>query len=209
MATIGTFTRTGDTFTDSVKTLSINAKATIKASDKASDRAPDYRIFSGSIDDVESGIMLCAPWILVCSQRTFGKRYPLLTDETCWFLAADFDKGGWEDDARALLSACRDKDIAAALERSRSGNGGHVWIFFQDPVPARTARQMGAALITETMERRPGGGDDAGRRSSKRSCGKPPNEPSTGCGMLSVASSISFRQQSAANYCAAAGYDAA
>lgn len=50
MATIGTFTRTGDTFTGSVKTLSINAKATIKASDKASDKAPDYRIFSGSIE---------------------------------------------------------------------------------------------------------------------------------------------------------------
>jgi len=81
--------------------------------------------------------------------------YPLLQDETCWFLAADFDKDSWADDARALLSTCHAKGIAAALERSRSGNGGHVWIFFSEPVPARTARQMGSALITETMEKRP------------------------------------------------------
>ena len=81
--------------------------------------------------------------------------YPLLPDETCWFLAADFDKESWADDARALLATCHEKGIAAALERSRSGNGGHVWIFFSEPVPARTARQMGSALITETMEKRP------------------------------------------------------
>jgi superfamily II DNA or RNA helicase len=81
--------------------------------------------------------------------------YPLLRDGTCWFLAADFDKDSWADDARALLSTCHAKGIAAALERSRSGNGGHVWIFFSEPVPARTARQLGSALITETMEKRP------------------------------------------------------
>ena len=81
--------------------------------------------------------------------------YPLLQDETCWFLAADFDKASWADDTRALLATCRAKRIPAALERSRSGNGGHVWIFFAEPVPARTARQLGAALITETMENRP------------------------------------------------------
>lgn len=81
--------------------------------------------------------------------------YPLLQDETCWFLAADFDKDSWADDARALLDTCHAKGIAAALERSRSGNGGHVWIFFAEPVPARAARQMGSALITETMEKRP------------------------------------------------------
>lgn len=81
--------------------------------------------------------------------------YPLLQDETCWFLAADFDKDSWADDARALLGTCHAKGIAAALERSRSGNGGHVWIFFSEPVPARTARQIGSALITETMEKRP------------------------------------------------------
>ncbi|MEF2554063.1 DEAD/DEAH box helicase family protein [Aurantimonas sp. A2-1-M11] len=81
--------------------------------------------------------------------------YPLLQDETCWFLAADFDNGSWAEDARALLDTCHEKGVAAALERSRSGNGGHVWIFFSEPVPAKTARQMGSALITETMEKRP------------------------------------------------------
>jgi uncharacterized protein (DUF736 family) len=50
MATIGTFTRTGDSFTGSVKALNINAKATIKPADKASDKAPDYRVFAGAIE---------------------------------------------------------------------------------------------------------------------------------------------------------------
>ncbi|MER9235269.1 hypothetical protein NKI56_24810 [Mesorhizobium sp. M0622] len=81
--------------------------------------------------------------------------YPLLQDETCWFLAADFDKESWADDTRALLDICHAKGIGAALERSRSGNGGHVWVFFAEPVPAKIARQLGAALITETMEKRP------------------------------------------------------
>lgn len=81
--------------------------------------------------------------------------YPLLADGTCWFLAADFDKEAWAEDAAAFLETCRARGIAAALERSRSGNGGHVWIFFDEPVPAGIARQMGSALITETMERRP------------------------------------------------------
>jgi len=53
MATIGTFTKSGDTFTGAVKTLSINAKTTIKAAEKSSDKAPDYRVFAGSIDYAE------------------------------------------------------------------------------------------------------------------------------------------------------------
>ena len=81
--------------------------------------------------------------------------YPLMTDETCWFLAADFDKQFWQRDALAFLATCREKGVPAALERSRSGNGGHVWIFFSEPVPASEARQLGAHLVTETMERCP------------------------------------------------------
>ena len=81
--------------------------------------------------------------------------YPLLTDETCWFLAADFDKKDWAADALAMIDTCRAKGVPASLERSRSGNGGHVWIFFSAPIPARIARQLGAAIVTETMERRP------------------------------------------------------
>ena len=52
--------------------------------------------------------------------------YPLMPDDTCRFLAVDFDKETWQDDAGAFLDVCRDKQVPAALERSRSGNGGHV-----------------------------------------------------------------------------------
>jgi hypothetical protein len=58
--------------------------------------------------------------------------YPLLTDESCWFLAADFDKKTWQDDARAFLETSREMGVPAALERSRSGNGGHVRISVRD-----------------------------------------------------------------------------
>lgn len=81
--------------------------------------------------------------------------YPLQSDETCWFLAADFDRQNWQRDALAFLATCREKGVPAALERSRSGNGGHVWIFFSEPVLASEARKLGAFLVTETMERCP------------------------------------------------------
>lgn len=82
--------------------------------------------------------------------------YPLLPDETCWFLAADFDKQTWPDDARAFVNTCRAHGIPAVLERSRSGNGAHAWIFFSGPVPAVDARRIGTWMISETMERHPG-----------------------------------------------------
>ena len=81
--------------------------------------------------------------------------YPLLHDDTCWFLAVDFDEAQWASDALAYLGTCRAKEIPAALERSRSGHGGHVWIFFSEPIPAREARQLGTCILTETLERRP------------------------------------------------------
>jgi superfamily II DNA or RNA helicase len=80
--------------------------------------------------------------------------YPLLPDETCWFLAVDFDKKPWQDDAAAFLATCQELNVPAALERSRSGNGGHVWIFFDRAMPAVTARKLGCAILTRTMERR-------------------------------------------------------
>src|SRR3989441_11148739 len=80
--------------------------------------------------------------------------YPLLTDERCWFLAADFDKTSWTDDVAAFVETCRVAGLPGAVERSRSGNGAHVWFFFSAPVPATTARKMGCYLITETMSRR-------------------------------------------------------
>ena len=81
--------------------------------------------------------------------------YAMLADETCWFLAADFDKHSWMGDIAAFRDCCRDKGVPVAIERSRSGNGGHAWIFFAEPVPAADARRLGALLITATMERCP------------------------------------------------------
>lgn len=85
--------------------------------------------------------------------RTIGV-YPMLSDETCWFLAIDFDKQLWQEDALAVMKVCREYDIPAALERSRSGQGGHVWIFFQENIEASLARKLGCAILTKTMERR-------------------------------------------------------
>jgi superfamily II DNA or RNA helicase len=93
---------------------------------------------------------------LVKSKRDFVIGvYLLLPDESCWFLAADFDKTTWMEDVSEFLNTCKAYNIPAALERSRSGNGGHIWIFFSEPVPAVLARKMGAFILTETMERRP------------------------------------------------------
>ncbi|MCK9420194.1 MAG: DEAD/DEAH box helicase [Nitrospirae bacterium] len=80
--------------------------------------------------------------------------YPMLPDDTCWFLAADFDKDTWMDDVRAFRETCQSMSIPVAVERSRSGNGAHAWFFFTEPVPAATARTMGCYLITVTMSRR-------------------------------------------------------
>ena len=86
--------------------------------------------------------------------RITASVYPLLANETCLFLAADFDKATWQDDMRAFLFSCGEWKVPAALERSRSGRGGHVWIFFEAPLPASLARKLGAAILTRTMERR-------------------------------------------------------
>jgi len=80
--------------------------------------------------------------------------YPMIPDETCWFLAVDFDRKTWQEDARAFLATCHKMAIPAALERSRSGNGGHVWLFFRSPVSASLARKLGCAILTRTLEER-------------------------------------------------------
>ncbi|OGA18148.1 MAG: restriction endonuclease subunit R [Betaproteobacteria bacterium RIFCSPLOWO2_02_FULL_63_19] len=85
----------------------------------------------------------------------------MLADETCFFLAVDFDKADWRADAGAFVEACRCAHLPAALERSRSGRGGHVWLFFEDAVPAALARRLGSHLLTETMEGRPDVGLDS------------------------------------------------
>jgi len=82
-------------------------------------------------------------------EHTIGL-YPLLEDDSCQLLAVDFDEQDWRDDAPAFLRTCRELAVPAALEISRSGEGAHVWVFFEEAVPAREARQLGAALISHT-----------------------------------------------------------
>jgi superfamily II DNA or RNA helicase len=79
--------------------------------------------------------------------------YPLLKDDTCYFLAADFDEAEWRDDARAFAESCHTLGVPVALEISRSGNGAHAWIFFEDKVLASDARRLGAAIISHACER--------------------------------------------------------
>jgi superfamily II DNA or RNA helicase len=87
--------------------------------------------------------------------------YPMLPDETCWFLAADFDKKSWMQDVAAFRDTARAKGVPVAIERSRSGNGAHAWIFFAEPVSAADARRLGALLVTATMDRCPDIGFDS------------------------------------------------
>ncbi|MDL2322846.1 DEAD/DEAH box helicase family protein [Bacteroidales bacterium OttesenSCG-928-A17] len=77
--------------------------------------------------------------------------YPLLPDENCLFHAVDFDEEKWAEDISAFRSVCNTYDIPVAIERSRSGNGAHAWIFFDEPVPAITARRLGNTLLTKAM----------------------------------------------------------
>jgi len=80
--------------------------------------------------------------------------YPLLFDEMCWFLAVDFDGESWQDDSLAFLSVSDAMGVPAYLERSRSGRGGHAWVFFDSPVSAAIARDLGAAILTRAMDAR-------------------------------------------------------
>jgi len=106
--------------------------------------------------------------------------YPMLEDETCHFLAVDFDGHSWQADAAAFLETCRRLALPAALERSRSGEGAHVWLFFEEALPARLARNLGSFLLTETMEHRP----DIGLRSYDRLFPNQDTLPKGGLGNL-------------------------
>ena len=106
--------------------------------------------------------------------------YPLLLDESCFFLAVDFDDGDWAADALAFMATCARFGLFAALERSRSGEGGHVWLFFAEAIPAALARRLGASILTETMERRP----DVGLTSYDRFFPNQDTLPSGGFGNL-------------------------
>lgn len=75
--------------------------------------------------------------------------YAIRSDNTCVFLAADFDGKGWDEDVLAYQKAARELGVNVAIERSRSGNGGHVWIFFGEPVPALMARRLGTLIVAK------------------------------------------------------------
>ena len=76
--------------------------------------------------------------------------YPLLKNNTSWFIVADFDKVNWIEDCKKYINACNEKGIPAYLERSRSGKGGHVWIFFEQPYPAIKSRQLFISILEQT-----------------------------------------------------------
>lgn len=79
--------------------------------------------------------------------------YPIMVDDTCYFLAIDFDDGAWQENVSAVRSVCDEWGIPCGVERSRSGEGAHLWVFFENAIPCATARKLGSALLTAAMER--------------------------------------------------------
>ena len=88
----------------------------------------------------------------LAGEHTVGV-YPLLEDDTCHFLAVDFDEAEWQQDAQAFMQSCTELGVPAALEISRSGRGAHVWVFFAGRLSARDARRLGTAVISHTCAR--------------------------------------------------------
>lgn len=80
--------------------------------------------------------------------------YPMLENDRTWLLAVDFDESTWQEDVSAFRKACISCGVVPAVERSRSGNGAHVWFFFSEPVAAADARRFGSGLLTQAMARR-------------------------------------------------------
>lgn len=76
--------------------------------------------------------------------------YPLLRDNTSWFIAADFDEANWESECKIFLKTCSENNIPAYLERSRSGNGGHIWVYFDQPYPAIKSRKIFISLLEKS-----------------------------------------------------------
>ena len=88
----------------------------------------------------------------LAGEHTVGV-YPLLDDDSCYFVAVDFDEAEWREDARAFMGSCEALGVPASLEISRSGCGAHAWVFFAGRVSARDARRLGTAIISHTCAR--------------------------------------------------------
>jgi len=88
----------------------------------------------------------------LAGEHTVGV-YPLLEDDSCYFLATDFDEADWREDARAYMQSCDELGVPVAIEISRSGQGAHAWVFFASRVSARDARRLGTAIISHTCTR--------------------------------------------------------
>ena len=88
----------------------------------------------------------------LAGKQTVGV-YPLLEDDSCYFLAVNFDEADWQQDAQAFIQTCNELGVPAALEISRSGQGAHAWVFFAGRVSARDARRLGTAIISHTCAR--------------------------------------------------------
>src|SRR3989344_6087880 len=104
----------------------------------------------GSMKDFENKKLLPLTNYVI-KQHLLGQRivgvYPILADNTSYFIAADFDGATWKKDVGKLLNAYAEFGLTAYLERSRSGNGGHVWLFFSKNYPCYKSRQIALELI--------------------------------------------------------------
>ncbi len=118
--------------------------------------------------------------------------YPLLEDETCYFLAIDFDKSNWQQNTTIIRKICDDYGISYGVERSRSGNGAHVWFFFEQAVPAALARKFGSALLTYAMAQNYKVGFDSYDRLF-------PNQDSLPAGGLGNLIALPFQKEARAN----------
>jgi hypothetical protein len=116
------------------------------------DRYEKHKALGGTFQNFEHKTLSpLTPQVIknhLLSKETVGI-YPLLKNNTSWFLAADFDKENWMEESHRFIHVCKENNIPAYLERSMSGNGGHVWIFFKETYPAWKSRKIAFHLLRE------------------------------------------------------------